>query len=70
MVGHTLLSRYAGLSYGGKKAAAEFKDAAARNLFFEAAGALPPPDERRARQLIDMGPDKALSWFRDEVNKN
>jgi len=68
MVGHTLLSRYAGMSYVGKKAEAEFKDRAVRNVFFEAVGALPPLDERGAGQLADMGPDKALGWFTKAVN--
>jgi len=57
------------MSYVGRKAAAEFADVAAKNVFFEAVGALPALDERRAGQLGDMGPDKALGWFQDAVGK-
>ena len=67
MVGHTLLFRYAGLSYVGKQAAAEFSNTAARNAFFEAVGGLPPLDESKARHLEGVGPERALAWFREAV---
>ena len=69
MVGHTVLSRYAGFSYVGTKAVAEFTAVAAKNDFFEAVGALSALDERQAGQLEDRGPEKALDWFRDEAKK-
>jgi hypothetical protein len=69
MVGHTRLFRYADLSYVGPKAAAEFKDTAAKNTFFETVGALPPLDERTVKHLTSMGPDKALAWFREAAGK-
>lgn len=68
MVGHSLLARYAGFSYIGKKAEAEFgNDRKARNAFFEAAGALPALTAARAAELEDMGADKALAHFRAAI---
>jgi hypothetical protein len=67
MVGHTLLLRYAGYSYTGERARADFAGLKARNGFFEAVGALPPMDEARAVELEDIGEEKALSWFREAV---
>jgi len=69
MVGHTLLLKYAGLSYVGEKAAATLKDRTARNGFFESVGAMLPMDEARAAALEDMGEEKALAWFYDETKK-
>ena len=60
MVGHSLLLRYAGMSYIGEKACAVYSDPAERNRVFEAVGARPPLTEEQAQQLDDMGPDKAL----------
>ena len=61
MVGHSLLRRYADLSFVGPETLAEFRgDLVARNLFFERAGALPPLTEPLARRLVDMGREKAL----------
>jgi len=68
MVGHTLLLKYAGFSYISPKAKAEFKDVQARNSFFEAAGKLPPMTIQQAGKLEDMGPDKALDWFRNAIS--
>jgi hypothetical protein len=66
VVGHTLLSRYAGFPYTGKAAQAEFgSDVMRKNAFFDAVGGLPPLDETGARRLSDLGPDKALARFRD-----
>lgn len=67
-VGHTLLARYAGFSYTGQAAAAEFSGKpAARNTFFESVGALPPLTEAISRRLEDMGAGKALSALRDSA---
>jgi len=70
IVGHTALLRYAGYSYVGEKAAAEFGDVRSRNAFFEAVGGLPPLDVDRAARLEDMGEEKALAWFHDEVMRS
>ena len=67
MVGHSVLLRYAAFSYTGAAAASEFKDTKARNDFFEAVGKLPALTTDRAAALEDMGTDKALSWFREQV---
>ena len=70
IVGHTLLLRYAGLSYVGERAAAEFGDIAGKNAFFEKVGGMPPLDGDRAARLEDMGEDKALAWFHDEAGRS
>jgi hypothetical protein len=67
MAGHTLLLRYAGMSYISGKAAAEFKNLKARNDFFEAVGKLPAMDSIQGKALEDMGPDKALCWFKSNA---
>jgi len=67
MVGHTLLLRYADMSYIGEKAEAEFADVKLRNDFFESVGALPPMDQAAVKRLEDMGPEKAYGWFRDAI---
>ena len=68
MVGHTILSRYAGYAYTGAAARAEFGgDVRARNRFFAAVGALPPLDEGMARRLEALGPEAALRRIRDAV---
>ncbi|MCE9616589.1 MAG: hypothetical protein K8T26_20125 [Lentisphaerae bacterium] len=67
MVGHSLLLRYADYGYVDAAAAADFPDLARRNAFFAAVGALPPMDAAQARQLRDLGPAKALAWFRAAV---
>ncbi|MBN1558040.1 MAG: hypothetical protein JW951_07830, partial [Lentisphaerae bacterium] len=67
MVGHTRLLRYAGYSYIGPRARADFPDTAARNAFFEAVGALPPLRETDARRLQDAGPDRALARLREQA---
>jgi len=68
MVGHTLLLKYAGFSYISAQAMADFKDINARNSFFEASGRLPPVTAQQAKELEAMGPDKALSWFRNAIS--
>jgi len=67
MVGHTLLERYAGFSYIGREAESEYPNAADRNRFFAAVGALPPLTPSRAAELQEMGSSKALDWFRGNV---
>lgn len=67
MVGHTMLLKYAGMSYIGEHAAAEFPDVSTRNDFFESVGAMPALTETRAKQLEDMGEKKALAWLRAEA---
>jgi len=69
MVGHTVLLRYAGMSYIGEQAQAEFPNAAARNDFFEAVGALPPLTVGRAKELEDMGPQRALEALQAAIRK-
>ena len=67
MAGHSLLMRYANYPYAGDAARSDYPDVKLRNAFFEAVGALPPCDLGRARQLVEMGPEKALDWFGDEI---
>jgi len=67
MVAQSLLGRYAHFSYTGKRATAELPDAGERNAFFEHVGAMPPLDEEQAQRLEDMGPERALRWFRDSA---
>lgn len=70
LVGHTLLSRYAGFGYAGASARTEFgSDLSAKNRFFESVGALPPLTEPRAADLAAMGPDKAFTALADEAKK-
>ena len=65
MIGHTLLARYAGMSYGSKAACAEFRDIVRRNAFFEKVGALAPMTTAQAARLQVMGAERAFTWFRD-----
>lgn len=67
MTGHSVLSRWAAFPYSGEQAEAVFKSAATKNTFFESVGARNPVDRQQAQSLEDMGPDKALAWFRDAV---
>lgn len=68
MVGHTLLARYAGLSYTGSRAQSEFKGVEQRNDFFERVGALPPMTAEQATRLEAMGAERALAWFRSAAH--
>jgi len=70
MVGHTLLARYAGFSYIGEKAAAEFKDKREKNDFFEKAGALAPIGVEQAQELEAMGQERAYTWLQDMSERN
>lgn len=67
MVGHTLLARYAAFPYMGTAAVAEFNDVTGRNSFFEAVGALSALSDAQSDLLEEIGPERALSWFRDTV---
>jgi len=69
MIGHSLLLRYAGMSYISAKANSEFAAPKAKNAFFEAVGRLPAMDSNRAKELEDTGQDKALAWFHDKVKE-
>jgi len=69
MVGHQILTRYAGYSYAGSAAAAEFGKVADRNAFFASVGALPPLTEEVDRQLAGADPMKALRTIREAVEK-
>lgn len=68
LVGHTLLNRFAGYSYTGPGAAAEFgRDVQSKNRFFESVGALPPLVSEKAAALVKKGQEKALACFRDSA---
>jgi len=70
MVGHSVLGRYAGFSYVGAAARAEFgHDVKAKNRFFAAVGALPPLTGERAQQFVQAGPAKTLDAIRQAVKK-
>lgn len=67
MVGHTNLLRYADFSYVGSAADGEFAVVAEKNDFFEAVGAMQALSEFQVAALEEMGPEKALAWFRDSI---
>lgn len=60
MVGHTILLRYAGISYVDSELPVP-----ARNRFFEAVGALPPLTRPVAEKLREAGPARADSMIVD-----
>lgn len=60
MVGHCILSRYAGVSYLAYEG-----DLASKNGFFESVGALPPLTRDVGRRLADMGSEDALATIAD-----
>ena len=64
MIGHSILSRYADLSYVDERAG--LRDA--KNRFFEQAGGLPPLDEAGAERLLALGPERSLSRIRDSAS--
>lgn len=64
MVGHSILSRYAGVSYATCECTAQEK-----NRFFGSVGALPPLTRPVAEKLAEMGKDKALGAIRDAAAK-
>lgn len=61
VVGHTLLLRYAGISYSGEEAAALYPQRRERNRFFASVGALPPPDSGQRGRLQDAQGEKAFA---------
>jgi len=63
MVGHTLLSRFAGYPYTGERAETDFPSVHERNAFFARTGSLPPLDTVSARMLREKGPGQGLEWF-------
>ncbi len=67
MVGHMLLTRFAGFSYVGEKAAAEFNGVKDKNRFFEAAGKMSAMTVDQTKKLEKMGEEKAFAWFCDQV---
>jgi hypothetical protein len=68
MVGQSLLARYAGFSYTGAAARAEFgPDIKHKNRLFESVGSLPPLTKPLADRLETMGRDKALACLRDSA---
>jgi hypothetical protein len=70
LVGHSLLSRYAGFSYVGAEAEGEFgRNIERKNAFFESVGALPPLQWESAQGLRESGPAKALEAFRDSAGR-
>jgi hypothetical protein len=69
MVGHTLLARYAGAPYLGKRAQAEFPRRKARNHFYAAVGALPPVTHDIADKFLDAGPEGAFTLLADAAAK-
>jgi hypothetical protein len=68
MTGHAVLLRFAGYSYVGAAAAADFPNRAARNAFFEAVGALPPLDATTAADLTGRPAGEVLDHFRRRVS--
>jgi hypothetical protein len=69
ITGHALLLRFAGFSYVGKNAEAEFKTVPAKNKFFDSVGALSPVTKPLADRLRSMGEEKALCFIRDSAGK-
>lgn len=70
IAGHTWLSRFGGFSYVGSEAQAEFgSNVIEKNNFFESVGSLPPLTVPPARQLEDMGREKALAAIRRSARK-
>lgn len=70
MVGHSILLRYAGFSYTGEKAHAQFGgDAKVKNEFFASVGALAPLTFDIADKLKGSGQQKALDLIIDSSKK-
>ncbi len=67
MVGHMLLTRFAGFSYIGEAAEAEFSDIGKKNRFFEAVGGMTAMTVEQAGNLEDIGVEKAFAWFNDRA---
>ncbi len=69
MVGHSRLLDYAGHSYVGEWADAEFKTIAAKNEFFASIGSLPVPCSDSRRRMREEYPDRNLAWWADAAAK-
>lgn len=70
MVGHSLLARYAGYSYCGAQAQADFGNRTRdKNAFFQSVGSLPALREETGRKLADAGQAKALACIRISAAK-
>ncbi|MFP4580960.1 MAG: PHP domain-containing protein [Candidatus Sumerlaeia bacterium] len=67
MVGQARLARFAGYSYCGEAAQADYADPAKRNEFFARVGALPCPNAETLQALKDIDEAKALACIRDSV---
>ncbi len=71
MVGQTILARYADYAFCDPSVLDEFNGKAAkRNRFFAAVGALPPMTVAEAERLAAAGPNAALEYIREAVQKN
>lgn len=70
MVGHTTLERYANFGYCSAAAAAEFSDTAAKNVFFNAVGSLPPVDRKQAEALRSLGPEHTIASLHDKIQQH
>jgi hypothetical protein len=64
MVGHSLLARYAGVSYVTCQCPLPQK-----NAFFESVGALPPLTRGVAEVLREMGEEKAFAAIKEAAAK-
>lgn len=70
LVGHTWLLRYAGISFIGAEAEAEFgRDRAAKNRFFESVGRLLPVTESLHSRLLEMGKERAGPALADSAKQ-
>lgn len=70
MVGHTVMARFAGVSYSGEDAMGEFGgDIRRKNAFFAAVGGLPPVNGRLSDSLREQGMHRAYTVIRDSVRK-
>lgn len=69
MVGHSLLLRYAGVSYAGPDAATTWPDLSTRNTAFDRIGASPALTGPEARELEAMGRAKAFDRLMDRAKE-
>ena len=68
LIGHTCLLRYAGFSYSGSEAEAEFGvNLKAKNRFFESVGELPALSDRLKAELEWIGPQRAYRCLQDSA---
>jgi hypothetical protein len=70
VTGHAVLLRFAGYSYVGEAAEAQFgRDVKAKNAFFASVGALAGVNEELANRLREMGEEKALGVICESAKK-